>query len=56
VSQALEAASLKRIDLKATGVGQIPSRQGATPQEQEQNRRASFRVRLPDSSSRNNPQ
>jgi outer membrane protein OmpA-like peptidoglycan-associated protein len=56
VRQALASAALIHIDVTAVGVGRVLSRQGATPQEQEQNRRTSFRVRLPDSSSRNNPQ
>jgi OOP family OmpA-OmpF porin len=56
VRQAIEAASLNYIDVTALGVGRVAARQGATPEEQEQNRRTSFRVHLPNPASRNHPQ
>jgi outer membrane protein OmpA-like peptidoglycan-associated protein len=53
VRRALEAASFRHIDLTARGVGRA-SAAATTPEEQEQNRRTSFRVQLPGIPSREN--
>jgi OOP family OmpA-OmpF porin len=56
VRRALEAASFRHIDVTARGVGRDASLPAATAEEQQQNRRASFRVQLEERSFRSHPQ
>jgi len=56
VRRALQAASFRHIDVTARGVGRASSLPGATAEEQQQNRRASFRVHLQEPSLRSNRQ